>query len=60
MENPTISEPTYMTTAEEVLKWKVRLWSQEVDRYRDRQAAFERNKRVLYAVIIERVSKIIK
>ena len=44
MEDPKTPEPTNMTLAEEAVKWKVRLWSQEVDRYRERHAALEEKK----------------
>ena len=60
MEDPKTPEPTNMTLAEEAVKWKVRLWSQEVDRYRERHAALEEKKGALYAVLMDRVSKIIK
>ena len=60
MENPTIPDPIYMTASKEALKWKVHIWSQEVDRYGDRHAALEGNKGVLYAVLMDGVSKIIK
>ena len=48
-----------MTVAEEEVKWKVRLWSQGVDRYSNRNAALEENKGALYAVLMNGVSKII-
>jgi hypothetical protein len=60
MENPVIPEPKDMTDDEEKVKWKKRLWDQEVDRYGTRCAALEENKEALYAVVIEGVSKIIK
>ena len=44
MEDPKIPDPTDMTAFEEEVKWKVRLWSQEVDRYGDRRAVLEENK----------------
>ena len=49
-----------MTVAEEAVKWKVRLWSHEVNRYGDRRAALEENKGALYAVLMYIVSNIIK
>ena len=49
-----------MTVAEEAVKWNVRLWSQEVDRYGGRRTALEENKGALYAVLMDGVSKIIK
>ena len=55
-----IPEPKDMTDDEEKVKWKKRLWDQEVDRYGTRCAALEENKEALYAVVIEGVSKIIK
>ena len=58
MEDPNIPEPTDKMVAEEELKWKVRLWIQEVDRYGDRRAALEENKGALYAVLMDGVSKI--
>ena len=60
MEDPTIPEPTDMTVAEEAVKWKVRLWRQEVERYRDRRAVLEEEKGALHAVLMGGVSKIIK
>ena len=60
MEDPTTPEPTEMTVAEEAVKWKVRLWRQEVDRYGDRRAAMEEDKGALYAVLMGGVSNIIK
>ena len=60
MEDQTLPEPTYMTAAEEAVKWEVRLWRQEVERYRDRGAVLEGNKGALYAVLVDGVSKIIK
>ena len=60
MEYPKIPEPTDMTLAKETVKWKLRLWSQEVDRYGDRRAALEENKGALYAVLMDIVLKIIK
>ena len=41
MEDPKIPETTDMTVVEEGVTWKVRLWSQEVDRYGDRRAYLE-------------------
>ena len=38
MEDPTIPDPTDMAVSEEAVKWKVRLWIQKVDRYRNRRA----------------------
>ena len=49
-----------MTNEEEKVKWKKRLWDQEVDRYGTRCAALEENKEALYAVVMEGVSKITK
>ena len=60
VEDPTIPEPTEMTVAEEAVKWNVRLWSQEVDRYGGRRAALEENKGALYAVLMDGVSNIVK
>ena len=60
MEDTKIPDPTDMTVAKEASKWKVRLWSQEVKRYGDRWAALDGNKGALYAVLVDRVSKIIK
>ena len=60
MEDQTLPEPTYMTAAEEAVKWNVRLWSQEVDRYGGRRTALEGKKGALYAVLMDGVSKIIK
>ena len=60
MEDPKIPEPTYMTVAEEAVKWNVRLWNQEEKRYGDRRASLEENKGVLYAVVMDGVLKIIK
>ena len=51
-ENTTIPEPTDMTTYKEEVKWKVRLWSQEVDRYMDIHTILEGNKGALYAVLM--------
>ena len=41
MEDMKIPEPTDMTVAKEAVKWKVRLWSQEVNRHGDRRADLE-------------------
>ena len=60
MEDPKISEPTEMMVSEAAVKWKVRLWSQEMYIYGDRRAALEENKGVLYAVLMDRVSKTVK
>ena len=60
MENPVIPEPKDMTDEEEKVKWKKRLWDQEVDRYGTRCATLEENKGALYAVVMDGVSKIIK
>ena len=60
MEDPKIPETIDMTVGKKAVKWKVRLWSQEVDRYGDRHAALEGNKGGLYVVLMEGVSKIIK
>ena len=59
-EDPNIPEPIDMTASEEAVNWKVRLWRQEVYRYGDRRAALEKNKGVLYAVLMDGVSRIIK
>jgi len=60
MEDPVIPEPKDMTEDEEKVKWRKRLWDQEVDRYGTRCAALEENKGALYAVVMDGVSKIIK
>ena len=60
MEDPTIPEPTEITVAEEAVKWKIRLWSQEVDKYGDRRAALEKDKGALYALLMDGVSNIIE
>ena len=60
MEDPTIPETTDMTAAEEAVKWKVRLWSQEVDRYEDISAVLGVNKGELYVAIMDIMLKIIK
>ena len=60
MTDPTIDEPKDMTVDEEKVKWKKRLWDQEVDRYGTRCAALEENKGALYAVIMDGVSKIVR
>ena len=39
MKDPVIPEPVDMTNDEEKVKWKKRLWEQEVDRYGTRCAA---------------------
>ena len=43
-----------------MVNWKVRLWSQEVDIYRDRRVYLEGKKGELYVVLMEIVSKIVK
>ena len=60
MEDPTIPEPKDMTKSEETVRWKVRLWRQEVEIYGDRRAALEVNKGGLYAVLMDGVLNIIK
>ena len=60
MEDPKIPELTDMTEAKEAVKWKVRLWIQEVYRYGDRCAALEENKGALYTVLMDGVLKTIK
>ena len=60
IDDPTVPEPTDMTADEEVVKWKVHIWSQEVDRYGGRRAALDENKGALYAVLVDKVSNIIK
>jgi hypothetical protein len=60
MTEPIIPEPKDMTADEETVKWKKRLWDQEVDRYGTRCAALQENKGALYAVVMDGVSKIIK
>jgi hypothetical protein len=60
MADPTIDEPKDMTADEEKVKWKKRLWDQEVDRCGMRCAALEENKGALHAVIMDGVSKIIR
>jgi len=60
MEDPVIPEPKDMTDDEEKVKWKKRLWDQEVDRYGTRCVALEENKGALYAIVMDGVSKNIK
>ena len=60
MEDPTIPELTDMTEAEEAVKWRVRLWIQEVYNYGDRHAALGVKKGVLYVVLMDGVLNIIK
>jgi hypothetical protein len=60
MKDPVIPEPKDMTEEEEKVKWKRRLWDQEVDRYGTRCAALQENKGALYAVVMDGVSKIVK
>ena len=58
--DPIIKEPSDMTSEEEKIKWKVRLWNQEVDKYGERINMLNENKNALYALMTEGVSKIIK
>ena len=60
MEEPKIPDLTAVEVVKEAVKWKVRLWSQEVDIYCNRRAALEENKGALYAVLMDEVLKIIK
>jgi len=60
MEDPVIPEPKDMTEDEEKVKWKKRLWDQEVNRYGTRCVALVKNKGALYTVVMDGVSEIIK
>ena len=53
MEDPKIPKTTDMMVAEEGVKWKVRLWSQEVEIYGDRRIYLEGNKGALYEVFMD-------
>ena len=57
-EKPTIEEPEDLTSAEESVKWKVRLWNQKVDRYGMQMATMDDNSTALYSLIIDNSSKL--
>ena len=59
-EDPTTEEPVDLTDKEEESKLKVRLWNAKVDHYAARTMALEENKKALYALMIDAVSKIMK
>ena len=60
MEEPKIEEPQDLTDEQEKVKWKTRLWAQNVDRYGMRMEALESNKSALYALMTDGLSKVIK
>ena len=58
--DPEITEPVDLTDDEEKSKLKVRLWNAKVDHYASRTMALEENKKALYSLIFDAVSKIMK
>ena len=59
-DDPEIEEPTDLTATEEGSKLKVRLWNAKVDYYAARTLALEENKKALYALMFDALSKIMK
>ena len=59
-DKPMIDEPKDLTEAEEKIKWKQRLWNQEVDRYGSRMNVLEDNMGAMFSTIEMHLSKIMK
>ena len=59
-ELPTHTEPTDLSSTDQAIKWKVRLWNQTVDRYGQQLNALTDNAYALFSLIMDRISKIMR
>jgi len=57
---PTFDEPEDLSDEDEKIKWKVRLWNQQVDRYGLQINTLEENLSALFSLMFENTSKILK
>ena len=59
-EIPELEEPKDISKDEEKVKWKVRLWNQKVDNYRECIMVKMENEKALYSLISRNLSKMTK
>ena len=59
-ERPNIKEPTDIKEEDLKVKWKVRIWEGEVDRYSERISALEDKMKALFSGLINNVSALTK